>query len=352
MKAVAATPRTPGSARLCDVPDPPCGPGEVLVRVLECGVSPVDLDIDAGRAGEPAPGSEDLILGHESLGRVATTGRDVVGFVPGDLVVPTVRRPCGCNNCQASETDMCRTGRAVERGIRRGHGFLSEYFVEEPAYLVRVPRAVRPVAVLLAPLAAAEKAIFHAQAIQRRLRWQAERVLVVGAGPLGLLAAALARAQAASEVVVYSHVAADGMRGRFCRDLGATFVEAGSRPLESVGRFDLILEATGEPERFVQALSALGPNGVLSLLVRPPDGAQLALPSALLFEAVRSNQVVFGSSHAHRRDFERGAAHLAELEARWPGLLARLVTRRIPLERFREGFQRESEHLKTIVCLA
>src|SRR5262249_38847550 len=186
VRAVAATPRAPQSARLVDFADPPCSAAEVLVRVLECGLCATDCDIDAGRAGESPPPGDALILGHEVLGRVAASGSAVIGFAPGDLVVATVRRPCGCSNCDASEIDMCTSGDAPERGIRRQHGFLAEYFVEQPAFLVRVPRALRAVAVLLEPLSVAEKAVFQILAVPKRMRWPPPRALIPRTDPSAL----------------------------------------------------------------------------------------------------------------------------------------------------------------------
>ena len=336
MRAVAATPRAPQSARLVDVPDPPCSAGEVLVRVLECGLCATDCDIDAGRAGESAVPGQPLILGHEVLGRVAATGSGVVGLGPGDLVVATVRRPCGCSNCDASEIDMCQSEAAPERGIRRRHGFLAEYFVEQPAFLVRVPRTLRAIAVLLEPLSVAEKAVFQVQAVQRRMRWQPERALILGADTIALLAAMLLRAQGL-EVAVCTEERTDSLAARWLADLGVGRIPRTGLP-GMTARFDLILDRAGRDAAL--AARVLGPGGVLCCVEQP------------LHAAVRGNQVAIASAGAHLRDYERGVGHLAEFEARWPGLCARLVTRRLPLDEFRQALGPAPEHIKTVISLA
>src|SRR5262249_52346664 len=231
--------------------------------------------------------------------------------------------PCGCSNCTASEIDMCTSGAGPERGIRRQHGFLAEYFVERPAFLVRVPRALRAVAVLLEPLSVAEKAVFQVQAIQQRMRWRPERALVLGADAIALLAAMLLRAQGL-EVSVCTDERADSLAARWLADIGAPRVPRAGLP-GMTARFDLILDRAGRDAAL--AARVLAPGGVLCCVERP------------LHAAVGGNQVAIASAGAHLRDYERGVAHLAEFEVRWPGLCARLVTRRLPLDAFRQALE-------------
>ena len=80
-----------------------------------------------------------LILGHENFGVVEEVGKKVKGFKASDLVVATVRRPCKCYTCKAGQIDMCHEGGYQERGIVGSHGFLSEYYVESPQWLNRIP---------------------------------------------------------------------------------------------------------------------------------------------------------------------------------------------------------------------
>src|SRR5262249_4510602 len=148
-------------------------------------------------------------------------GRRVKGWKAGDLVVARVRRPCGvCPHCRAGENDMCSSGRYTERGIMRRHGFMAEYYVEAPQYLHRIPKSVRGVAVLLEPLSVVEKGIDHAFLLQARMRgWRPQYGLALGAGPIGLLAAAVMRVRGLRVVVVGREDPSD-LRAQIARDLG------------------------------------------------------------------------------------------------------------------------------------
>src|SRR5438270_500216 len=116
-------------------------PNQVKIRTIEVGVCGTDREICNFMYGTPPPGSEFLVLGHEALGEVVETGSSSQ-FKVGDLVVPSVRRPCphhSCYPCQAERQDFCFTGDFTERGIKMVHGFMTEYFVEDEKHLNRVP---------------------------------------------------------------------------------------------------------------------------------------------------------------------------------------------------------------------
>ena len=130
------------------------------------------------------------MLGHESLGRVLEAPAES-GLARGDLVVGIVREPdpVPCPNCAAGEWDMCRNGRYTEHGIRGLHGFGSERFRVEPGHAVKLDPRLGDVGVLLEPASVLAKAWEHVERIGRRAVWEPWRVLVTGAGPIGLLAA-------------------------------------------------------------------------------------------------------------------------------------------------------------------
>jgi threonine dehydrogenase-like Zn-dependent dehydrogenase len=130
-------------------------PNQIKVRTIEVGICGTDREICNFDYGTPPNGSEYLVLGHEALGEVVEVGGGVSEFRPGDLVVPTVRRPCphhGCASCQDDRQDFCVTGDFTERGIKMTHGFMTEYFVEEEKHLNVVGKELRDVAVLVEPL--------------------------------------------------------------------------------------------------------------------------------------------------------------------------------------------------------
>src|ERR1700757_2386163 len=223
MRAITVSPGVAHSARLEDIPDPPESDGPVLVRTLALGVCGTDREILDGRYGSAPPGQQRLVLGHESLGAVEAAPNGC-GLAPGDLVVGIVRRPDPepCIACAAGEWDMCRNGRYTERGIKDRHGFGAERFRIEPEFAVKLDPALGILGVLLEPASIVAKAWDHVDRIGGRAHsWQPRRLLVTGAGPIGLLAA-LIGAQRGLDVHVFDR-ATSGAKPQLVRDLGATY---------------------------------------------------------------------------------------------------------------------------------
>jgi glucose 1-dehydrogenase len=262
MKAVAVFPRQK-KVELVNHPEPgPLSSDQARVRILEVGICGTDREIATYEYGLPPSGSDYLVLGHESLGEVVETGRSVTRLKPGDLVVPSVRRPCRerCAACAAGRQDFCLTGHYRERGILGDHGFLTENIVEQEENLNFVPRTLEEIAVLAEPLTVTEKAFDQIAAIQSRLPWlnrsaarsgqdsnSPQRALVLGAGPVGLLAAMKFRAEG-FEVCVYSR-GSELVKPPIVREIGAHFIDSESvSPPELgplCGQIDVIYEAMG-----------------------------------------------------------------------------------------------------------
>src|SRR3954447_25610271 len=198
MKAIAVLPGQPNSVHLADlakpsVTDVPDGRG-VLVRVLRVGVDGTDKEINAAEYGAAPDGYNFLVIGHEGFGQVEAVGPHVTFLRPGDFVVATVRRPGKSLYDAIGLQDMTTDSEYYERGINLRHGYLTEYYVEDEQFVVKVPRALRDVGVLLEPMTVAQKGIAQAYEIQRRLKvWQPRMAAVMGAGTLGLLAALVLR---------------------------------------------------------------------------------------------------------------------------------------------------------------
>ena len=154
MKAVAVFPRSK-EVRVIEHEAPRLTePDQVRVRMLEIGICGTDKEICAFEYGTPPAGSNYLVIGHESLGEVIEVGPAVSLVKVGDLVVPTVRRPCPhseCHPCRAGYPDFCITGDYTERGIKGAHGFMTEEVVDHERYLHLVPPELRDVAVLTEP---------------------------------------------------------------------------------------------------------------------------------------------------------------------------------------------------------
>ena len=347
MRAITVTPGVADSLRIEDVAEPDAAEGMLLVEALMVGVCGTDREIIAGEHGQAPPGREDLVLGHESLGRVLDAPA-ASGWQAGDLVVGIVRRPDPepCGNCAVGEWDMCRNGRYTERGIKELDGYAQERFLLEPAYAVPVDPALGELAVLVEPASVVAKAWAHIEAIGRRTRWEPRRLLVTGAGPIGLLAALMGR-QRGLDVAVLDRVV-EGPKPGVVTDLGATYhvedVEA------ACADADIVIEATGAAELAFRVMRATARNGVVCLTGVTSPGRRLEVAAGLIAsEIVLENDVVFGSVNANRRHYEQAAEALGAADQDW---LRRLLTRRVPLARWRDAFEPRPTDIKTTVLFA
>src|SRR5437763_6758283 len=143
MKAIAVIPGKSDSVHLVETPAPtvtdvPNGRG-VLVRLLRCGVDGTDKEINAAEYGRAPEGYDFLVIGHENFGRVEAVGPNVTELRPGDYVVATVRRRGSSIYDQIGTYDMTTDDNYFERGVSRRHGFLTEYYIDDPEYIVMVP---------------------------------------------------------------------------------------------------------------------------------------------------------------------------------------------------------------------
>lgn len=357
MKAIVVRPGEKDSIHMRDMPDPKLRPDELAVKMLRVGLCGTDAEINHGLYGKPPDGEEFLILGHENLGVVEEVGRKVEGFKAGDLVVSTVRRPCGiCPHCKSGDNDMCGSGTYTERGIMRRHGFMAEYYVEQPRYLNKIPKAVRDFAVLLEPMSVVEKGIDHAYLLQRRLIWKPTLAVVLGGGPVGLLAAAVCRARGLRTVVVGREPKTD-LRARIALQFDAEYVSVENTPLlelpKMIGPPDLVIEATGSARVVFDAMEILGLNGVLCLLSVTGGAAVHEEPIDRINQLlVLGNQVVFGSVNANPRHFAMGVKDFVTIERKWPGAMKKLLTNPIPWQDHRKWFTERGTGIKATLEIA
>lgn len=346
MKAIAVIPGKPNSMHLREVPNPkvsdvPNGRG-VLVKVLRVGVDGTDKEINAAEYGAAPPGYDYLITGHESFGVVAEVGPNVTELKAGDYVVATVRRPGSSLYDQIGTYDMTTDDLYYERGINLRHGFLSEYFVEDPEYLVKFPRGLKEVGVLLEPTTVVEKGIAQAYEIQRRLRvWRPRKAAVMGAGTVGLLATLVLRLRGL-EVVTFGRTPKPYLNSDLLEALGARYESTTSISIlagaQQYGPFDLIFEATGSSAVVFESMQALGKNGVLVLASVTGGGKSIEVPADKInLEYVLGNKVTVGTVNANREYFEMGVKDLAHAEAEYRGWLRRLLTHPVKgLENYQE----------------
>jgi threonine dehydrogenase-like Zn-dependent dehydrogenase len=286
------------------------------------------------------------VLGHEGFGQVEAVGPHVSFLRPGDFVVATVRRPGSSLYDLIGLQDMTTDDEYFERGINLRHGYLTEYYVEDEAFVVKVPQGLRDVGVLLEPMTVAQKGITQAYEIQRRLKvWRPRRAAVMGAGTLGLLATLVLRLRGL-DVTTFGRTARPYLNAELIEAIGGRYVNTAERTISATaadaGMFDLIFEGTGSSAVVFESMQALAKNGVLVLTSITGGDRRLDVPADRInLEFVLGNKVMVGSVNASRENFETGVRDLSQAEAEYPGWLRRLLTDPVQgLDRYRELFER------------
>jgi glucose 1-dehydrogenase len=350
MKAVAVFPGKPDSVHLADLPKPsvdeiPGGRG-VLVKVLRVGVDGTDKEINAAEYGASPPGFDFLVIGHEGFGQVEAVGPNVTELRPGDYVVATVRRPGGSIYDLIGTSDMTTDDTYFERGINLRHGFLTEYYVDDAEFVVKVANGLRDVGVLLEPMTVVEKGIAQAYEIQRRLRvWRPRRAAVMGAGTIGLLAALVLRLRGL-EVTTFGRSQKPYLNSDLLEAIGARYESTADVPIldgaRKYGPFDLIFEATGSSPVVFDSMQALAKNGVLVLSSVTGGDRKVEVPADRINLAfVLGNKVMVGTVNANREYFEQGVRDMAQAEAEYAGWLSCLLTHPVKgLENYHELFDK------------
>lgn len=346
MRALTVTPGVPNSGLLREVPELQATGDAVVVRTLAVGICGTDREILHGQYGAPVPGHEHLILGHESLGEVlqAPAGSE---FKRGDLVVAIVRHPDPepCRACAIGEWDMCRNGRYTEHGIKERDGFCADQFTIEPGFLVPLDSRLRETGVLLEPASVVAKAWDHIERIgQRSVSWRAQRVLVTGAGPIGLLAALLAR-QRGCELHVYDRDRGDAKR-TLVEQLGGEY-HCDSIEAACALAADVIIECTGAAAVIAHVIGNNTPGAIVCLAGLSSGAHHLQFDfNELNREMVLQNDVIFGSVNANRRHYELAAAALTQAPPDW---LRGLISRRLPLSQWRAALQPQPGDIKVVI---
>jgi threonine dehydrogenase-like Zn-dependent dehydrogenase len=351
MKAVAVFPG-PQEVKIIEQEFPRLAqPDQVTLRMLDIGICGTDKEICSFEYGTPPPGEDHLVIGHESLAEVVEVGTAVERLAPGDLVVPSVRRPCphpGCLACRSGHQDYCYTGDFSERGIKEAHGYMTEYVVDHEQYMNVVPPHLRDIAVLAEPLTIAEKALAQiVWMMQQRPPWidpetpSEERgaglsALVLGIGPVGLLGA-MVLVTAGFTTYVHSRELPPSPRIDLVEAIGATYASSQAvtfgQLAEQIGNIDLIYEAVGHSHFALQALQVLGTNGIFVLTGVPGLQAFVeADPARLMREMVLKNQVLLGTVNAGPDAFASALLDLDRFRRRWPAVVPTLIAGRYPPE--------------------
>jgi threonine dehydrogenase-like Zn-dependent dehydrogenase len=231
-----------------------------------------------------------------------------------------------------------------ERGINLRHGYMSEYYVDDAEFIVKVPQGLKEVGVLLEPTTVVEKGIAQAFEIQRRLKvWKPKRAAVMGAGTIGLLATLVLRLKGL-QVTTFGKTPKPYLNSDLIEAVGGAYQSTEELSIlegaRKYGPFDLIFEATGFSPVVFDSMQALQKNGVLVLSSVTGGNRQIEVPADKInLEFVLGNKVMVGTVNANREYFEMGVKDLAQAEAEYPGWLARLLTHRVRgLDNYQELF--------------
>jgi threonine dehydrogenase-like Zn-dependent dehydrogenase len=344
-------------------------PTQVKLRILEVGVCGTDKEICTFRFGAPPDGHNYLVLGHEAVGEVVEVGSGVQTLKPGDLVVPTVRRPChqaNCRACKVGRQDFCFSGDYSEYGIARRHGYMTEFVVDEEKYMHLVPHALRDVAVLTEPLTIAEKALLQVWAVQQRLPWRMPeapadqpgkglKAVVLGAGPIGLLGS-MALTVAGFETYIYSRAEPPNAKAELAEAIGARYISSRTTAVEElverIGQIDLVYEGLGGSILPFEVMKYLGRNAIFVFTGVPDFSASAQTADHLMHRLVSKNQVVLGTVNAGDDAFVAAIRDLNIFTQRWPNAVRQLISSRSPMEEAEEVLMGKRGGIKNVITIA
>jgi threonine 3-dehydrogenase len=327
VKALVKAERREGIWMVRDAPEPEVGVHDVLIRVRTSAICGTDVHIynwdPWSQKTIPVP----MIVGHEYVGVVERVGAEVEAFRPGDRVSGEGHITCGfCRNCRAGRRHLCR--HSVGVGVNRPGSF-AELLSLPAENVYRIPPDVPD------ELAAVFDPYGNAAHTALSFDLVGEDVLITGAGPIGIMAAAIARHVGARHVVVTD---VNDYRLALARRMGASrTVNVGREDLAGVMAelgmkegFDVGLEMSGQPAAFRQMLLVLNHGARVALLGIMPGEA-----------AIDWSHVVFKGLHLKgiygREMFETWYKMVAMLQS---GLdLAPVVTHRFPIDEFQQGFE-------------
>jgi threonine 3-dehydrogenase len=312
---------------LGDVPEPSCGEGDVLIRVDRTGICGTDLHIYRWDAWAQKHVPVPLVVGHEFVGRVVQIGAKVEEFTIGDIVSGEGHLVCGhCRNCMSGRRHLC--AHTVGVGVNRSGAF-AEYIALPPSNVWRHrPGIDLDVAALFDPLG---------NAVHTALRFDVlgEDVLITGAGPIGCMAAAVARRAGARHVVITD---VNEQRLALARRLGVDLaVDVSRRPLAEVQReldmhegFDVGLEMSGNPAALREMIANMCHGGQIAILGIP--SADGAIDWSEVVTKMLTLQGIYG-----REMFETWYKMGVMIEG---GLdITPVITHRFPADEFEQGFR-------------
>ncbi|RZQ62411.1 L-threonine 3-dehydrogenase [Amycolatopsis suaedae] len=265
MKALIKVAEGPG-LEYTDVPDPRPGPNDVVVRVLRTGICGTDLHIDAWDDWAAKTITAPLVVGHEFVGEVVETGAAVTAAKPGDLVSGEGHLVCGtCRNCKAGRRHLCANTRGL--GVHRDGAFAEYAMLPEQNVWVHRNPVDLDVAAIFDPFGNAVHTALSFPVI-------GEDVLITGAGPIGLMAAAVARHAGARHVAItdvspHRLELAKQVGVDLALDVGTASIADAPGMLGMSEGFDVGMEMSGQPSALRAMIDGMAHGGRIALLGLP-----------------------------------------------------------------------------------
>ena len=326
MKALVKSQRTPG-IWLENIPEPKVGPNDVMIRIRKAAICGTDIHIYTWDSWAQKTVPVPMAVGHEYSGEIVEIGSEVQGFEIGDRVSGEGHITCGyCRNCRAGRRHLCRNTTGV--GVNRPGSF-AEYLVIPAFNAFKLPDSISDeIAAILDPLGNATHTALSFNLV-------GEDVLITGAGPIGIMATAIARFVGARHIVVTD---VNDFRLGLAKRMGASrainvtreSIDATMKELGMQEGFDVGLEMSGNPAAFRDLLRTMHHGGSVALLGIPPEDT-----------AIDWNEVIFKGLVIKgvygREMFETWYKMTAMLQS---GLdISPIITHRLPLSEFRTGFE-------------
>ncbi|WP_434628808.1 L-threonine 3-dehydrogenase [Chromobacterium sp. CV08] len=325
MKALAKLKAAPG-LEMTDVPLPEVGHNDLLIKIVKTAICGTDIHIwnwdEWSQKTIPVP----MHVGHEYVGVVAGMGSEVQGFKIGQRVSGEGHITCGyCRNCRAGRRHLCRNTTGV--GVNR-EGAFAEYLVIPAFNAFPIPDDISD------DLASIFDPFGNAVHTALSFNLVGEDVLITGAGPIGIMAVAIARHVGARHVVITD---VNDYRLELARKMGATRavnvaredLKAVMQELQMTEGFDVGLEMSGNPQAFRQMLETMNHGGKVALLGIPPSNT-----------AIDWNQVIFKGLEIKgiygREMFETWYKMVALIQS---GLdISPIITHHFKVDEFEQGF--------------
>ena len=283
---------------------------KVLIKTHKVGVDGTDNTV-IENINSRVSQKDYLVLGHEAVGVVEKSKS--INFEKGDVVVPYVRRPNKKTKekyITSKRLDLAPYDEVDECGINNRDGFMSEYFVSKPEYLVKIPKQYKEIGYLIEPISIIEKGISSCKNINQQIPFEIRDLLILGNGKIGCLAAKILSKN--YNVTVYSLEGKRNPKSRLIRDNIGTYISKNNKDIKDISKkFDLIIDTTGEPTMLHNSINILKPCGIiLNFGLSPKSISRKKDISKLYNKIVLENNIILGSINSSLSHYKKSIQHL------------------------------------------